>query len=253
MKIISHKEFRLSDVSKSNDRRELNYLWGIYEKFLKERGCNPSVLGANHFLSKQVLENSIAFVASFSRKKDDLHMWSTYARGGVAIGFDQDKVIEWTERIHVYDGVYWTSNCKNVLSRFGDVKYYSANRLYKRIANKLRGSSSIIDPYKEFIAEAPFIKTNFWKTEKEWRIEVQYIIQDSINQSRLNGNEILFFYKNKEARAHIDVSFDPSMIKMIILAPDCDSNKDEIEEMLKRTGFQNANSVTVICSQGSLL
>ena len=102
-KIIENRTFRFSDIMKSNDSAEIEFLWEKYFRYAKSKRKDLSKLGVDLSLLKQVKSELLSLVISlalcFSKKKDSLHMWNCYANEGISIGLNYDELIKWFRHI----------------------------------------------------------------------------------------------------------------------------------------------------------
>lgn len=262
LKIIENKTLQFSEITKSNDSEEIRFLWRHYLSYIKEHNDNS--------VSSKVLENEINnqldmtefYVISFTTKKDDLHMWNCYAKGGVSIGFDRNKLQSWVKHIEVFDNsIAYVDNGDCDHAQLEEVAYYSKKAVNDLIENQCFGIDFVFEPFFEVFKKAPFSKTDFWKAEREWRISIPLIYQDKLNYSELPK----YVRIPKKAEMKIGpkgnfpicvryfVPFDPKMIVSVTLAPDCNVQIADFKKMLYLYDFGHLNEKEqVFTSNGSL-
>lgn len=101
-KIITNKELWLTDVTKSNDSKELQI---AYEKLKDEfdkriKKCNKNsddkipLIKCRELLDSFDINDMLFHICCFSTKRDSLSQWTMYADNatGVAIGFKADEL-----------------------------------------------------------------------------------------------------------------------------------------------------------------
>lgn len=138
--IITNKELWLTDVTKSNDSKELQLVFEVLTEKLEQRTHDKNI--SPDFIPSQMFADFLnAFkeiellfhVCCFSKDSDSLSQWSMYAdnAAGVAIGFDST----------------YFSNLKNFNKDidFGQIKY-SLNLISNTIDQKLK---QLTDMYKK--------------------------------------------------------------------------------------------------------
>lgn len=138
-KIITNKELWLTDVTKSNDSKELRL---AFEKITEQLNSkvNPEIIGTElsnplvrfrDFFRNFKVTNLLFHVCCFSYDADSLSQWAMYANDatGIAIGFDSTKFFKLTKQCNEID--------------FDKVEY-SVELIPKMVDNKL---NQIIDTY----------------------------------------------------------------------------------------------------------
>lgn len=267
--IIENKTLRLSDISKSNDSKEIDFLFDEYCKWVLKKGQNSDTSrlyssSTNHFKSEQ-MDNTTFLVFCFSSKKDDLHMWSCYGNEGVSIKFNKDKLDNYinthiglgiSEKIKTSIPDLQSSPIKLELKK---VNYYSKNSIAKYFdENKLDGN---IDDFKKIFKDSPFCKSDFFKCEKETRLVYTHIHDvnstNNVNYLSLLDNDkvtdkIYFEYISTDKYLHkmiIDLPIETNLIESIMLGPNCKLTKKDIKELLLINGIYD--DIEVDRSKGS--
>lgn len=168
--ILQYKTLRLADIRKSNDSKEINYL---FEKYAEWASKNKNI-NVNAFLVDQKiqLENTVFLVSCFSRKEDDLHMWSCYANKGVCVEFYEDLLEKYIDRIHY--GLTEEFKKMNVdinmpCLHISDVNYHNDASINTYFNNVFKVKQEEYD-FAEILFESPYIKSDFFKSEEEVRI-----------------------------------------------------------------------------------
>ena len=169
LKIITNKELWLTDVTKSNDSKELQLVFDKLTDELEQR-TNAQNFNDNFVplsLFKEFLLNFkstelLYHVCCFSKDADSLNQWSMYADNatGIAIGFDST----------------YFSKLKNYNNHISFCKVeYSLDSFIKKLYNK-------IEQLTKMYKNAP-------ENDYSWFIEfVRYIIDDIL--------KITYIYKN---------------------------------------------------------
>ncbi|MBQ8298311.1 MAG: DUF2971 domain-containing protein [Clostridia bacterium] len=242
--IIKNKSIWLSDISKSNDSLELQWLnkqcgtyvmksWLTYLKELQKEDKLKTEDFKKVDMSKKWIEymgneTSKCWVFCLSEKKDDLGQWRGYADDGMglSIGFKAD-FFEIAESSDKGDAVF-----------FGKVKY--SKKEIEKFFEETAGLNTIStndssDDVEEKIFSAiwmtmrnsAFFKSEAFKDEKEWRIAYS-MDMDKLAKGEIPGipndkNEFSnlvtfggygFSVKNKSLISHIELGI-PHMEKVI--------------------------------------
>ena len=100
--ILSNKTLRLSDIRKSNDPKEIEFLFEKYQNWnLKKHNYSDTSQHNNKVLDVDKiiqLKNETFLVLCLSKTYDTLAMWNRYACKGVAIEFDETELTSLTEQ-----------------------------------------------------------------------------------------------------------------------------------------------------------
>ena len=104
--IINNKTLRFSDIMKSNDSKEIEFLWEKYFEYALSVASNKEYakIVLRHFKDEQ-LKNNVFLALCLSKKDNDLHMWNCYANEGVSIGFNYEKLLKWKKRICYFNRI----------------------------------------------------------------------------------------------------------------------------------------------------
>ena len=254
LKIVTEKKLKFSDIKKSNDGKEIDYLWDEYLK-LHENDIWM------RFSKPQQNEYVDCLAACFSKTKSTLHMWTSYANEGVAIGFSEKELIDWSEKIEyiqnkfVYNVEANQPEDKTWLVKHGDVNYLKRGDVPAYI-EKIKKKTSDKDLSIKFMQESPFIKMHYWQEEKEWRIVFfAYHNEEIVNiEETVKRHSVPLMYEMNSkhgARAYALLDFESSMIKEIILAPNCVVSEEGIKKILITQGI-DIQKIQVLRAQGSM-
>lgn len=261
--ITKGKTLRLSDVTKSNDSEEIKYLWDCYIAYIQENSQTATVIKEPQLFWNRQMENTHFLTFSLSEEKDFLPLWQSYARGGVSIGFDIDLLRNWVKRfcevencIALYDQDEFEETNSQGMAQFNKMQYYSRTQAKKAIAELFNGVnfermdidgilSSIIEVFKK----TPFIKTNFWDGENEWRISMPLLCQEQrIDPAIVNDPRIKKPKKGEMEYARKGahplcisclVPFDPKMMVSVKLSSDCAVKEADVRQLLIECGFNH--------------
>lgn len=238
-KIIENRTLKFSDIVKSNDYNEIIYLWDKYYEYIEKTVSNKSAISTLKYEIKKQLENTIFLALCFSKESDALHMWNCYADGGVAIGFDFDKLQKWKKHICYYVNSPYPNEA--TCAEMQEIKYYDKNKIEEYIAQKCSGIEFATDKFGEVFLEAPFCKSNFFELEHELRIVI------NIFTSNDDSNKLQYIDKNGKATdiklkslsnrnfdnvVYAAIPFPSDMIASITIGPNCKLNKGDIRQLL---------------------
>lgn len=251
--ILTNRTLRLSDIRKSNDSKEIDYLFDEYKKWwLKKNQYHESAQHSTEHLEtlkKTQMENTVFLVSCFSRNEDDLHMWSCYGNKGVCFSFNREKLREYIKQICI--GMtpsdakqYTTTSCALKLE---DVQYFSEEGI-TRFFNEQNLNGSYDDFFPVF-KKSPIIKSDFFKIEKETRIILTHIngINTPHTLSRINENgkvieSIPFKSISSDLFRHkmvVDIPINIDIIEKIIIGPNSTLSKQDVEQILFINGIEN--------------
>ena len=240
--ILEKRTIKLSEIQKSNDRKEIEFLWDCYISYIS-RVCGNALCSQLEKYDKEKQMAQTNFLAvCFSEHSDSQQMWSNYGNGGVCIGFNKEKLEKWADGIHVFDnGIVYTRGGHYGQAKLGKVRYFCKKALYGYINNHIAASDN---SFKHVFNNAPFIKSKSWSGEKEWRVSIpliydhiysNYIIQvaKKANVCIPRKEKMLVRLKdNFSLYLSCFVPFEPDMIESITLAPNCKANEIDIKKML---------------------
>ena len=262
IKIIEEKKLRFSDIYKSNDYLELDFLWkAIFEKW---KTIDNQFNNSLHYFKNEQDEYMDCLVCCFSKKSDDLHMWSTYAsNGGVAIGFDMKLLQNWGTKINLLNNAFvYNENSEpkeneNKIARCGDVVYLNDEKLKETVDKESKNWKLITDALNYAFDKAPFLKSEFWSIENEWRIVLKLFIENELNdienyKKNIDG-EICKIKANSNPsfsyKFYCEIPFNSDLIKKITLSPNCKSGENGVKKLLLVNGLKE---VEISKSIGSL-
>lgn len=246
--IIKNKSLWLSDISKSNDSRELQWLKGQCETYIlnswleylkgleqENRLTSQDFVGVNE--SKEWLkyineETSKSWIFCLSEKKDDLGQWRGYADDGygISIGFKTDFFVVVEKIAEIID--------KNELLFFGKVRYskkevkdfFMNYAELKEISTK-DTTEQVLERIKKAIGltmwNSAFFKCETFKEEKEWRIAYSMELLDILKgtipgipddkneyKSAITLGNYGFNVRNKTLVSHVELGI-PHLEKVI--------------------------------------
>ena len=229
-KILCGKKLRISDIRRSNDSKEIKFL---FEKFVEEKKkygekAEPAIKGFE-FMLDEALKRETIFALSFSSKRDLLSQWRGYAPdGGVAIGFDRNKLKSWAEKIISLGET----------AKLGDVEYYKKDdERLKEILKKFNAPFWCND-YKDILEAASLIKLNGFEEESECRVYFRgFTLADNLTLPLVNyGNytikEECELGKNGKVKFFYSIPFSADMIKEIVISPKGGASVDDMNGVI---------------------
>lgn len=199
-KILSNRTLRLSDLTKSNDSAEIISL--------------EKRVGKGYQLEGYSIDSFLWLGICFSELKDDLHMWSEYGGNGVSVGFSFDGLQKLTNQLG-----------KNK----GTVEYNESDNNFGKVIYKLNDPKFYSNPDLNLFVKSAFVKGESFSCEKEWRLVVPVL-----KGFAPSGTELSF------SNNCLDVSFDLSMIKEVVVSDACKWSEDELLDEMKKYGFDNS-------------
>lgn len=277
-KIIENKSIRLSDITESNDSKEIVFNNDFIKEYLQIKinaFCNKNKINKenkekltnivfNHFNS--YFENFYykAYACCFSFEEDLLSQWRGYAEDakGFAIGFDlnelkkigkPDKDDPFSSDIFDLGDVYYSE--KDQKSRIKLI----INELFKWLSELYLKEGFNLDKiladvnivllflYKNCI----FYKNVFFKEEKEWRLCFCASSNTKTENIKISNDyylsELSYFLRGDRLISYIDLNFEkhPEIIKHIVVGPKNNSNM--IEDFVKR----NEINCEIVKSKGT--
>lgn len=251
--ILEHDTLRLSDLRKSNDNSEIRFLYDCYKKEYCVKNKKSFPHDFEYFVKEQ-LDNAVFLGNCLSRESDSLHMWNCYGDKGVALGFDEEILREWTSHICFNDTF-------EPVAKVGEIKYFNSENITEYFAKDVELKYK--DDYSDFAKlykESPFIKSDFFKIEKELRIVVSLVIDDIkgktlslINYNNEPTQNCKFKSKENEYFQHVlicDIPFPKNMLKNITIGPNSNLTLNDVREILYVNGF-DAENIEITKSKGS--
>ena len=252
--ILSNKTIRLSDIRKSNDPKEIEFLFEMYQKWnLKKNNYsenanhNNIVLNTNKIIQ---LENETFLVLCFSKIDDSLEMWNRYACKGVAIEFDENELTDYLHfiKMGIPENLIETCTSSADVLIIKPLEYYNQDEINTNYFDKkdLNG----YDDFTKILDDAPFIKSDFYENENEVRVVLphNYNSKDGINYLSLTDEK--GFHKEKiffksisntifQHKIVLDIPIPLSLIKSITIGPDSTLTQQDMDEMLFIYGMTN--------------
>ncbi len=242
--ILSNKTLRLSDVRKSNDSKEIEFLFNEYCKWIGRDSEDSEAARHNADVMRidvrTQLKNTVFLTCCLSKNKDDFHMWKCYGDGEVCIGFDRDKLESYLQE-HIRIGMNHMMPdylIDTLALKLRDVDYFDESSIGAYFSSKgLNGWDDFIQLYRE----SPFVKSSFFQNENEVRIVYIYYkdpnLPNHLSFTDANGRlekEIKFsstFDKKHPNKMIIDIPIDSNLIESITIGPNCKLKESDIEEM----------------------
>lgn len=262
--ILKNKTLRLSDITKSNDSNEIKFFFNEYYK-LTPKNDNTSLV--KNFYKKEFenqMNNSVILVFCLSKNKDNVHMWNCYGNNGVCIEFDRDILKQSLKSVGLGICDYIKEKYKNdniTASKadllLDDVIYFKKNEVKKYIEE--HGIKKIDDKggfnsFYEVLKLCPFVKSDFFKCEKEARIVYVRMFGEQDNDpltafnniSKIDEDGNILKLINFDSvsnndyphRMVIDIPLDTKAIKSITIGPNCKLNEKDINELFFIYGIE---------------
>lgn len=266
--ILKNKTLRLSDIRKSNDSKELDFLFDSYcEYLLKTDDYSDSAklkVNALKYDKKIQFENTVFLVSCFSKKPDDLHMWSCYGNKGVNIEFDKKALKKHLNRIRV--GVphetrkEWPSITSGTpVLEMAEVEYKNEKTISEYFKKNFSNDS---EDFFQLFKNSPKIKSDFFACEKEIRVIYCYISSpDSDKTNFLSYTDDFGNIKGQipfdstcngeyQHKMVLDIPIPVGLIKSITIGPNSTATKEDIGELLYINGIDKY-SIEIKKSKGS--
>lgn len=253
--IVENKSIWLSDVQKSNDSKELEWIkgqcryyilktWVDYIKSMDDEQRLNQVTVENYKeiekLEKLIQDYNYTKTWAFclSEKKDDLSQWRGYADDGlgISIGFKSDFFMNLQLVSHYIDENsnfyfkkvnYSKSQVEDFFCNYLDLKNIDSSDTAENVINKLNKCVYLS------ILNAPFFKNESFKAEKEWRLaysmsylellrgNMPIVLPQKDDFEHNIESNYGYVVKNNELVSHIEIKF-PSIkdfISSITLGP----------------------------------
>jgi len=283
-KIIVNKCIRLSDITKSNDPMEILLLSSYIKDIFKDVYDNEKAryfkasypyeiyeslvdYFKSSFFDDSRLYNFYVFCFSEAFKGDLLSQWRGYANDakGVSIGFEGDLLTG--DEILLFDKVKYEKPLHK------QIIYNAARELIKSLKSiinqtqayepeKIKASSipAFNSCFLELFKNSIFIKSSFFKEEREWRIchWTDIKCDEKLNAEKIylkNGfylSELKFESKNNKLISYIDLNFENcinTFIKEIIIGPKSHLTASDIRQFLFYNDF-DIGKITIRKSKG---
>ena len=227
--IIKTQKLRFSDVTKSNDRSEIEYIGDLYSEY--KSADMQTYKGTSFLLRNDSKYGRGVYSFSLSQKKDDLNMWRGYAPyGGFSIGFSkkglEDLASNSTIAIECNNVIYVSKRkIPSDLKRFFDEIYT------KCLDNNKKDNIYLMYPAQFLDSKSLFYKHIGFESEKEWRMVFRNYLDIFRTDLFVNGIKCDLkcdFY---------EIPFDISIIKRVIIGPktECFSNNllEDVDNFIK--------------------
>ena len=261
-KILENPKLRFTDITKSDDRYEISYLWNSIVNYIGQKTKSELNKKIFEYEIKNQYKVSTHLVTCFSEDSDSLLLWKMYADGGVSLGFDKDYLCKLSKKILILNNqvIISEDNDNGCVCKFGEVNYIAQYDIKKYLEENFSNIGWGLESFGDFFACAPFTKTSFWKEEKEWRLVISLIRNDAeikdynqiVNICNVKNIDMCL-EKNRgfETVLSCYVPFDKNAIKSIVIAPNNNIEEKEVCFLLEKNGF-NINEVEIKKSLGSL-
>lgn len=267
-KIINNNSIWLSDISKSNDSKELNWIkeraldfitknMFEYSQRMKDEDKLSEVPFDKYNEVKELLtlhsqlETEKCWVICLSEKRDDLGQWRGYSQDGtgVCIGFK-------TSFLQKIVGDNKLSMIDDKQLHFDKVTYLGNNidKLFDEIDNlpKITKKDEMIDLMQRTmvlsVLLSPFYKSDYFKDEEEWRLAFSMSC-DEINDGQIpsvNNDFLSSKYEYSLIRgqliSHLELVFKnlSDGIAEIVLGPKCTLTVREVILFLISKGYMKS-------------
>lgn len=243
IEILKSRTLQLSEITKSNDREEIKLLLDKYISYVNTYAENTFAHITASYITKNQIENTIFLVICFSEKENSPYMWNSYAKGGVCIGFNTAKLMDWAKHIQVFQNkVIYNSNDNCPSALLGKVKYFDLNSIDTFIKEECKNDQLVTASFPNIFEKAPFAKSSFWENEAEWRISIPLIFNEYQNKNLSFPSEVKMDVQPNSSyplRTSCFIHFCPDMINSITLAPDCKATIEEINRALLVFGYDH--------------
>ena len=231
LKIIETRRLRFSDALKTNDSKEIIYLWNIAKNSPKLSGCEK--YSFEYFMD---ICNILYLILCFTECEDDLHMWLEYGKGGFSIGFDRQEIQKWLYEIS-QNGNHFSFPAIDDQVKLKKVDYLSRQDIQDKV-NCIFNCKNMDDAFHTFLDLAPTVKEKSWEIEKEYRAMLKmHLSNTSMVDCELDQYHVDAYPKEDDFLLYCDIPFCYSMIKKIIMAPDNKISKQELKQYLYLKGF----------------
>ena len=253
--ILYYKTLRLSDIRKSNDPKEIEFIFEKYQNWYLNQNDNSRYAKYNNAvlnIFKNIQLNYETFlVLCFSKNYDTLAMWNRYASKGVAIEFDENELTMYLHLIkHGIPDSFIEQKIPSEVEALivRKLVYYNDLEIDKYYFEKKELNGD--DDFDKLFNDAPFIKSDFYKDEDEVRIVLPFNYNSNIVENYLSltdddgfHQEKIFFKSFSNAiyqhKMIIDIPIPLSLIKSITIGPDSSLTEQDMKEILFIYGISN--------------
>lgn len=259
-KIIANRTLKLSDVMKSNDSNEIVLLWNKFYEQIKSQSTNQNAVATTKFMMDRQLERTVYLTLCLSKKDDSLHMWNCYGDGGLAIGFDVEKLRRWTKRICMHNFVDPNILNKAFVAKLDNIHYLNSDQIDAYVKKICKNVTFASDGFEDVFKNAPFCKSNFFKDEAEARIVITIFMLDdyyrALDYVDDKGNFISKIKFESLSNGKFQnilacyIPFDADMINSIVIGPNCSLKENDINQIFFINDI-NKDTIDIVKSKGS--
>lgn len=254
--ILKNKTLRLADIRKSNDSKEIDFLFDSYCEYVLKTNhfSNDAFLKVNRLKTnkKYQFQNTVFLVSCFSKNEDNLHMWSCYGNKGVCLEFDRDALEEYIKKIRNGVSSKTIKNHPNITAgtpvlKLVDVDYRNQESISAYFAQKAFNNN---EEFHELFKDSPKFKSDFFISEKEVRIIYCHIFDARSNDPNFlsltdNSGKIkdnIFFKSVSDDKFQhkmvVDIPITMDLIKSITIGPNSTITRQDVEEILFINGVK---------------
>lgn len=254
--ILKNKTLRLADIRKSNDSKEIDFLFDSYCEYVLKANkfSNEAVLKVNKLKADKKIQfqNTVFLVSCFSKKEDDLHMWSCYGNKGVCLEFDRDALEKYIKKIRAGGSLKILNENPNITFgtpalKLADVDYRNQITISSYFEEKEFKDN---DAFFELFRESPTFKSDFFASEEEVRLIYCHIFDPLKNDENFlvliddfeHMKEQIYFESISNSKFQhkmvVDIPITMDLIKSITIGPNSTISEQDIEEMLFINGLE---------------
>lgn len=248
LKILEGRSLLFTDITKSNDFREVNYALNCFKKYAKDEYNSDYLCNEIDRDFKEIIEKTIFLVACFSENKDNIRMFNDYAYDGVCLGFDSSGIQDWIKEIGVLNkSVVIYENMSQSKAFLDSVNYISEERLFSKFKAEYTEPTLKYKYLDDLYDSTCLFKSKDWENECEWRIHIKINMENSFERLYHIIPENIRCPKQLKMRIdstshHADrigclIPFDPQIISSITLSPNCICKKSYIQSILQIVGL----------------
>lgn len=228
-KIVCGQKLRFSDISKSNDSREIKLLFDLYKKWAREKGKEISdFFIQNAFNLDQEHHRNYCFC--LTENGNILSQWRGYApSGGFSIGFSKEKLNQYLSTISTLDGK---------TPQIGAIEYVDEKD--ERLDNVFEeiGTNNAVEVFHRLRNTTVLFKSKMFKEEAEKRIWFDsFMSKPGENEPILRVDGIVikmeYYFNRGNIISYYDLPFCLKMIDKIIIGPLMRCSVQEIEAFMQ--------------------
>ena len=235
-KIIKNHTIRFSDITKSNDSDEIKFTLYCYYNYLRRKYNNCF----NSDLVNKILENQInisrnnekTYCFCLSGAKDLLSQWRGYApNGGIAIGFNYNKLSSFIEKTKVPKGKI----------KLDDITYVpKKNPIELENVFDKWDNSIPLNNYSQLLECAEKYKNDGFEEEREYRMYFDHYEKPDNNAITpfitVGNNDVYVNFQLtnncKDFKSYYDVPITLDLIEEIIIGPKLEVSVDLLKSYL---------------------